>query len=291
MVPMYGFFWSEGSSDRASRGLRWIEDRLVELANALSEKEWVAWVDEIVQLTNCSTTHRIGDRIYDYFLHMYGALFQIRQGWNIQFLPMQKGGPDIVGQRWEEKCVMECKFKHLSKKFESLFWRFDTACSRYITKPSVVSAQFRFPDSEWFQEPSQKHCLLLKEFVSKVYQDTEASHRGRFGDMVFEYEPRLPGATDIESYTNFARSSAEVFFQRSLSSVVDRAAQQTNDPKYKDHQKFLFLGIQPDPLFSTPWTDRQLREIKLLLALKAYWQYGISVIFSEDVGFSVAGYL
>ena len=291
IIPMYGFFWNGDSSDRDLKRLKWIEDRLAELANALSEKEWRAWIEEIMQQTNCLTTHRIADRIYDYLLHMYGALYLIRQGWNIQFLPAQKGGPDIVGQRWEEQCVMECKFKHISKKFESLFWRFDTACSRYIRKPLVVSAQFRFPDSEGFQELSQKHCLLLKEFISQVYQDTEVSHRGRFGDMIFEYDPSLLPATDIKSYTNCARSSAEAFFQGSLSAVVDRAAKQIGDSKYTGHQQFLFLGIQPDPLLSMPWTDKQLREIELLLALKAYWKYEISVIFSEEVGFSVAGYL
>ena len=104
--------------------------------------DWSVFVDAIIQQTDCETTHRVCDRIYDYFLHMYGALYLIKHGWGVHILPMHNAGPDIEASRGAESCVMECTFKHTSKKIESFFWRFDSACRVFLPPFQLRSATF-----------------------------------------------------------------------------------------------------------------------------------------------------
>ena len=240
-IPIYLFIW-KGASDK----LKWFEDRFNELVIAIGEQAWSEWVQEIIMQTNCLTTHRIYDRIYDYLLHMYGALYLARDGWIVQLQKMNDGGPDIEARRGVELCVMECKFKHTSKKVETLFWRFDFAARKCSEKTAIISSsQFRFPGLEASKELSPEHCTATKEFVSKVYKNPKQIIKAVFEDLRFEYYPELGPATTIDSQENNANHSAQGFLQNGLTKVLKDKAKQLRAIKYQKHQKILFLVYSP----------------------------------------------
>lgn len=288
IIPIYLYIWEEDFDK-----LKWTEARFVELADSIDQLTWSAWVDEFICQTDCITTHRIADRIYDYLLHLYGALYLIREGWRIQLLPMQGGGPDIKAIRGNELCVMECKFKHVSTKFASLFWRFDAACHSFLQKqnPVVFCEDFIFPGAKDMKELLLKHFIVAKQFISKVYQHSKIINRGVFEDLKFEYNPEPEAATTIDSQSDYAMTSARTFSECNLSRILKSAAKQLGKSEFGSHQKILFLGLQHDSFYMSPWTESGIKDIKPQLYLEAQQKYGIKIVFSEDVNFSVKEYL
>ena len=272
--------------------LRWLENQFVDFVEGIGELDWSVFVNEIMQQTDCATTHRICDRIYDYFLHMYGALYLIKRGWSVHILSMHNAGPDIEASRGSESCVMECTFKHTSKKIDSFFWRFDSACSVFLPKkPRLYSAQFSFPNEKNMQELSLPLIWATKNFISKVYQNPQEIHVGTYEDMKFKYNPTLPLGTNIDSQQNGARCLAHDFFQGNMSKLLENKVQQLKVPESSACGRVLFLGLQSDSLYSMPWTNSVMKENKQWLVTKALNDFGIQLIFSDEVGFDVEGYL
>jgi hypothetical protein len=103
--------------------------------------------------------------------------------------------------------------------------------------------------------------------------------------------PILKSASTTDSQQNIANSSAMDFLQGNLSKLLKNAVEQLSVPKYQNYQRILFLGFQPDSFYLAPWTESAIDEIKHLFSLKAQDEYGIKVVFSDDIGFSVARYL
>ncbi len=297
IVTPYMLVWQENNEK-----LSWFERLFTEFAD-IYEEEWDKWVHEIVQKD--STTHAIYDRIYSYLLHLYAAIYLVRQGFtNIQFPPhSQEKGVDIVAFFNEQTFAIECKFVKTSKKFDSFFWRANRAfrdCTLgndfyEFTKHLLISKNFIFPPGEEIRSLSPLHCTAIKFLIKEVYKDPFAQHNMSFKDedeqiLTYKYSPSLPVAS-LDFEQEYADKKALYLFDIILSATLDKAVKQLNDLKYSNHRKIIFLGIQLDELFLIDWTYPSIEERKLLAKLKMHYKHNIKIIFSEDVGFSMARYL
>lgn len=295
IIP-YQFIWN--SDDKS---LKWFEELFKQVANHY-EKAFEEWITEISQ--KCNTTNDICDRIYNYLLHIYAAVYLIRSGYtNIQFpLRSEKKDVDIVAFLKEQPFAIECKFKKTSNKFESCFWRIhrafrdcvNTSFHKYTQKTLLISKNFIFPSAKNINNLLSLHYTAIKFLIKEVYQDLDSPHTVFLKDknevLAYKYFPSLPSATSIDLQQYNAEKKASYFFENSLSETLDTAIMQLNNSKYVYHKKIIFLGIQFDELFLIDWTYPSIEKIKSLAVLKMH-KNNIEIIFSEDVGFGVAEYL
>jgi hypothetical protein len=272
--------------------LNWFEN----LFAVVSSEIWKSWVDEVVKQTsnNISGPYAIGNIIYSYLLHIYAANWAIKEGFtSIEFPDQQKGVGDITAVCGDRKIVIECKFVHMSKKFESYCSRVISVFCQRTNNPLILLVdQFSFPPSEKIKTIEQDECIAIKEFVKQVAKDPGKSHHGIFKNLVFEYRPELPLAlVTIDSQQKDTRRNALNFLEKGLTKILVNGAKQLTRIKDSNCQKILFLGLQSDFEYLIDWNVPVLQEIKTSFFSKAANERDIKVIYSEDVGFSVARYL
>lgn len=289
IIPHFQFFWNEQINK-----LDQLDSLFNESIRLLGTTFWTAWQKELLQQTNCPTTHTICDRLYDYHLQLYGALYLARNGWAVEFIPFNPGkkSPDVKGTHGEEKCVLECTFVHTSGKYESFFSRFTTSAYQYCRSfPLLFCEQCRFPPSAEIKALDHLHCTILKLFIQKIARDHNSFQIGICDGGFLIYSPSLsPALTPIDYQLDFTKDQGSVFVNDYLRRRVEQKLSQLRQPEYSESRKILFLGIQPDQLYLAPWAEEILPNIKSHLQ-----QYTndleVELVFSEDAGLSVSDYI
>ncbi len=290
IIPHYQFFW-----DSNLKALRWFEGLYSEAITLGGANAWQSWLEETIKQTDCSTTHALCGRLYDFHLQLYGGMYLAREGWEVHFiLPRDdEKKPDVKGVRNGQECVLECKFVHTSEKYESFWHRFNIAGFKYFQpRPRpLFCEQFRFPSSLKIKSLSSIGCSLVKAFTRRVYENPDLPQIGIFANGSFVYTCSLPPAlVPIDAQYEFAQSQGKGFASNYLRRLLGEAALQLGKSEYSGHRKILFIGLQPDALYFAPWNEVVISEVKSILSSIAKLQQ-IEAIFSEDIGFSVRGYV
>lgn len=275
--------------------LKWIEDKANELIGFIGQDAWEAYSADVLARTDCATTNDLLDRLYDIQLEMSGAIYLGREGWKPGFIPRsdKEEKPDIQGIKDGKKCVLECKFVHTSEKFEAFGRRFDRAAHLYTAPkpPLVLIEQCRFPSSTKIKALTPDDCTLVKKFFGKIYADRENTHLAMHNRGAFAYAYNLePALVPIDAQYQFARKQGKGFALQYLQRLLKKAASQLGKEEFGGSQKMLFVGLQPDALYLSPWNEPAIDRVKSIFILKGLSQQ-ITVVFSENVDFPVRGYL
>ncbi len=290
IIVHYHFFW-----DSNHKAIQWFEGLFNESIDLMGLESWNNRIEESIQRTNTPTTHDLCDRLYDITLELFGALYLARQGGKTSFIPRKEDEkkPDVEAIWKEKKVVLECKFVHTSEKYESFALRFITAILKYTRPrfPLLLCEQFRFPSSLKLKALSPVDCLLVKTLIKHVSQKNTSTHVGKFEHGAFIYSYLLPPAlVSIDLQYEFAITQSDKFATQYLSRLLEHASLQLKKPEFDDHEKIMFIGLQPDGLYLRPWNENAILYAKTTFIPLAESQ-GIKAIFSEDVGFNVRGYL
>jgi len=305
IVP-YRFLWVKDKDYkkhvRFLNLFEWFEAIFKELADPYPD-EWKKWVEEVVEQTNATTIHAVFNRIYDYLLQVYAAVWRIRKGYkNIYFPPSKSegGSVDVTAEYDDELDAVECKFIKTSEKFLSYLLRLNIVYSECLQPFIVCDKNFTCSSAAKVRELRPEHCHALRNFLQEIFEDPENSHKMVFAtkeqkkeiEHTFTYNRDLPMAITIESQANFAKECALDFLCGPLLKIIDDAVKkQLNDPKYSGHKKILFIGLQADFLYGIDWTSPAIEKIKDMAFVITLCRYNVRLVFSDQVGFSVDGYL
>ncbi len=287
IIMPYRLMWKDKKTLKDKLGLKWFEDLFTVVAVA-SPEAWERWSSEVVQKNN--TTHDIYDRLYNYLLHLFGVIALLRQGFDTIVFPPQGHGVDIEAMCNGRAYAIECKFVKTSMKFESYYQRLESVYLLLNIKLPLSVSFFTLPSSICIKSLSLDQCRAVQKFVKLVSQNIEQSHCGQYGDLVFEYSPKIsPQLVSIEKQKEFARQQAMIFLNGALAGIIEYASsKQLGNTKYSDHNKIIFIGIQWDEFFLIDWTRPAIEEVKLLLPLKTN---NIEIMFSDDYDLPVDRYL
>lgn len=269
--------------------LKWMEHKANEIISFIGQEAWEAYSAEVIDRTDCATTNDLLDRLYDIQLEMSGAIYLGREGWKTGFIPRsnKEEKPDIWGIKDGKKCVLECKFVHTSEKFEAFGRRFDRAAHLYADPkpPLVLIEQCRFPSSTKIKSLTPTDCTLVKKFFGEIYADRESTHMAMHNRGAFVYAYNLePALVPIDAQYQFARKQGKGFALQYLQRLLKKAASQLGKEEFGDSQKMLFVGLQPDALYLSPWNEPAIDRLKSIFILKGLSQQ-ITVVFSENVDF------
>lgn len=292
LVIPYGWIWNNDQE-----AIRWFENNLSKLSPIL----WQNWLEEVIQ--KCPTANEICNRLYDYLVHLFAADY-LRQNnyFDISF-PFQEGNVDIIASQKDQSYAIESKRIKTSEKFTSLFWRANKVFrengifKRYVKHMHMLlNNNFNFPSGEKIINLSRMHCNAMWIFLYEIAKDPYVRHKGFLMQsdqsfLIFEYSPMLHLATTVESQIDRAVEDADFFFNVVVSKVLATALKQLNQIKYDGYNKIIFLGSQLDFFFSIDWTHKPIAERKKPFAEQFFAKHGVTLIYSEDVGFPIDRYL
>jgi len=126
--------------------------------------------------------------------------------------------------------------------------------------------------------------------IKEVCKNSEIPRRIMHDGTPVVYNVTLPPAlVTTDAQHEFAQKQAIQFVNVYLTRLLKDSSMQLKKPEYHDHEKFLYIGLQPDARGLIPWNETILTEIKAIFNPIASAQ-GVKAICSEDVNFSVRSY-